>query len=250
MKQIWKQRLRRVPMLVPTYRHVRFLWRYWRSGSLVKNYLESHAVRKLQIGCGGNLLEGWPNTDLDPLAGAAFLDARKTLPFVDRTFDYIFTEHCIEHLKFSEGIRLLQECNRVLKPGGTLRIATPNLRFLIELYAENKTASQERYIRWTVETECPELGSSVKRLRSTDGLSLDTLVVNNFFRAWGHQFIYDRKLLAAVLRSCGFAQIRHCQPGQSEEENLRGLESHGLHISQEFNTLESMVVEATTAISK
>src|SRR5512146_1023223 len=34
---------------------------------VVAAYLATHSVRKLQIGCGGNLLSGWLNSDLNPV---------------------------------------------------------------------------------------------------------------------------------------------------------------------------------------
>jgi len=199
---------------------------------VIRRYLESHPIRRLHIGCGENLLPGWLNTDLFPVKGALFLDASKQLPFPARTLDYIFSEHLIEHLEYQDGVRLVQECHRVLKPEGRLRIATPDLRFLIELHAENKTELQQRYIRWAVDTFLP----------SMDGY-MDTFVINNFFTDWGHKFIYDEKTLRRVFENAGFVDIARFEVGQSADESLRGIEWHGRKIGDEFNALETMVLE-------
>jgi len=191
----------------------------------------------LQIGSGRNALKGWLNTDLNPTKEIVFLDATKKLPFDDCTFDYVFSEHIIEHLVYQDGIRLVQECYRVLKPRGKIRISTPDLRFLIELYAENKTELQERYIVWAVDYFLPDIG-----------IYLDTFVINNFFRDWNHKFIYDYKTLQNVLDKCGFINITRYNPGESDDKNLQGIESHGHHITDESNKLESMVLEGTKPV--
>src|SRR5437867_9832604 len=95
-------------------------------GAAIRSYLSSHAVRKLQLGAGTNPLAGWLNTDGYPASFRVLsVDAREPLPFSDETFDYVFSEHHIEHMTFHEGRRMLRECFRVLKPGGRIRVATP-----------------------------------------------------------------------------------------------------------------------------
>jgi SAM-dependent methyltransferase len=45
-------------------------------------------------------------------------------PFKDNSFDSIVAIHLIEHLK--DLIYFMEECHRIIKPGGTLYIETPN----------------------------------------------------------------------------------------------------------------------------
>jgi predicted SAM-dependent methyltransferase len=52
-------------------------------------------------------------------------------PFASDTFDFIFSEHMIEHVSHDDGAKMLAECHRVLKPGGHIRITTPDLAFLV-----------------------------------------------------------------------------------------------------------------------
>jgi predicted SAM-dependent methyltransferase len=200
---------------------------------MASNYLKYSQIRKLQIGSGVNILPGWLNTDLDPAKGIMSMDSTKRFPFGDCTFDYIFTEHCIEHFEYRVGMQQVQECYRVLKPGGRLRISTPDLRFLIELYNENKTELQKRYIVVVID----------KFIRDTKSYT-DTFVINNAFQAWGHKFIYDYKTLKSLLNKCGFIDIERYEAGESYDENLRDVESHGRVIGDDLNILESMVVEA------
>ena len=49
-----------------------------------------------------------------------------TLPFLDSSFSFIYSEHFFEHIWQDEAYSLFQECFRVLGPSGVLRIAVPD----------------------------------------------------------------------------------------------------------------------------
>ena len=71
-------------------------------GKIKQRYFSKNSVKKLHIGCGSNILDGWLNSDYyPPLASVLHLDATKRFPFEDNTFDYVFSEHVIEHIAFS-----------------------------------------------------------------------------------------------------------------------------------------------------
>jgi len=209
-------------------------WRRERTAA-IEAYLRTHVVRKLQIGAGGNVLPGWLNSDVSPLnSSVLFLDAKEPFPFEDCTFDYIFSEHFIEHISYVEGQSALRECYRVLKCGGRVRIATPNLNNIVALSTAPKGGAQEEYIRWSNAQFAPGLGSH-----------LAGFVLNNFFRLWGHEFIYDPDTMELALRTTGFSGFRWFAVGESEDDNLRGIEGHGRCTGEEMNRLETMVAEAT-----
>lgn len=197
----------------------------------IKRYFESNKVRKLQIGSGQNSLNGWLSTDINPTREILFLDARKKFPFGSETFDYIYSEHLIEHLEYRDGERFVQECFRVLKLGGKIRVSTPNLRSFFELYVADKTDIQNRYVAWVIDT--------FTNFRVHE----DTFVINNLFRSWGHKFIYDYKTIKAVLEKCGFVDVVQCGSGESSDPVLQKVELHGSAENVEFNRLDSLVVE-------
>ena len=197
-------------------------------------YLRAHSLRKLQIGSGPVSLPGWLNSDFYPVApNDIFLDATHPFPFANRTFDCIFTEHVIEHVTYPEGRAMLDECFRVLKPGGWIRLATPDLKKFVDLFSHPQDERQRRYIEWSVAQNHPQVETGS-----------ECFVLNSFVRNWGHQFIYDAPTLGAALRGAGFGALRPCRPGESQNPALRHLESHGQQIGEEFNEFETMVIEA------
>jgi hypothetical protein len=49
------------------------------------------------------------------------------IPFSDNSFDAVYHSHVLEHFNKIDGENLIKECFRVLKPGGVLRVAVPDL---------------------------------------------------------------------------------------------------------------------------
>jgi predicted SAM-dependent methyltransferase len=201
--------------------------------SFVQAYLNRHSNKKLHIGCQGMLLDSWLNIDIEPKhQDVVMIDATQSFPFRDREFNYVFTEHMIEHISFSDAQFMLKECYRVMKNDGIIRISTPNLRFLIGMYSDTLSEVQKQYLQY-----------SKKYLKEGVLLNSATLI-NNFFRDWGHQFIYDYDSMHYILNAAGFSEIKQVEVGYSEHAELTGLERHGREIGEEFNKLESMVIEA------
>ena len=80
----------------------------------------------LHLGSGFERKSGWINVDLVPMRAELHWDLRKRLPFPDASVDAIFHEHVLEHIPKRYGLTLSEECFRVLKPGGVLRVGVPN----------------------------------------------------------------------------------------------------------------------------
>jgi len=207
----------------------------------IQGYLHSNQVKKLQLGTSNSLMAGWLNTDLLPTRGdIVYLDATRRFPFKDGIFDYIYSEHTIEHISHQDAVSMLRECFRVLKAGGKIRMSTPDLKVLTSLHSEAKTTAQKYYIDFMAQRFIPDAD-----------LCKEVFVINNAFRAWGHQFLYDRQLLAHTMAKIGFQDITFYQPGASDDAHLRGIESHGTVMeSDEINQFEAFVIEAQTPHAK
>jgi len=207
---------------------------------MIDSYLRSHACRKLQIGAGRNLLKGWLNTDLFPASRkVVYLDATKPFPFTEATFDYAISEHQIEHITYVQGLFMLSEIHWVLKPGGKIRIATPDLKVYIDLYSPPYNDIQQSYMKWTVDRYLPKIGKYSA-----------PFVINNAFKSHGHQFLYDMRTLQEAMEQTGFVNIRQYEVGESDDENLRGVEGHQQIIgNEELNKFETMVLQGERPIS-
>jgi predicted SAM-dependent methyltransferase len=88
---------------------------------------------------------GWENidlyTELEHYAAAngykyRVHDLRTGLPYPTGGVDLIMMNHVFEHFSYEDGVKLLKECRRVLKPEtGALRLAVPDAKMLVCGYA-------------------------------------------------------------------------------------------------------------------
>ena len=101
-----------------------------------KNFPREKA-RFLNLACGAHYLKNdeWLNLDFQSrnkyVLGANLL---KPLPLHTNSFDLVYCSHFIEHLVEMDASKLLNEIFRVLKPGGTLRLVTPDMENLATTY--------------------------------------------------------------------------------------------------------------------
>jgi predicted SAM-dependent methyltransferase len=190
---------------------------------------------KLHLGCGANILDGWLNTDANtsPSEQISFLDVTQPFPFRDNSFDYVFSEHSIEHITYPQGFAMLRECFRVLRPGGQIRITTPDLHFLWKLYNPQLGEKEQcdHYVKWATQYFLPWAP-----------YYSPVFVINNFVRDWGHLFIYDSSTLSASMQSVGFVNITSHKIGHSDDVILRNLENVN-RLPDGFLQLESFTLE-------
>jgi predicted SAM-dependent methyltransferase len=173
---------------------LRHLWRTARKRINESRCRRLPAGGRLHVGCGPVHLDGWINIDVRRYPAVDFiLDVRDGLPFHDLRF--IFAEHFIEHLPFWEAQRFLSDCRSALAPDGVLRLSTPNLDWVFRSQYES-------------------------------GGVRDCFQLNQAFRGWGHQFLYNAETLAAVLRKAGFDGVEFRAYGESSHRELHGLERH------------------------
>jgi predicted SAM-dependent methyltransferase len=206
---------------------------------IIDNYFKDWVVAKFHIGAGGSWLEGWLNVDIEPLEERiAFMDVSRDFPLSSNSFQYVFSEHLLEHLDIPGQVKMLSECYRILKPGGRIRIATPNVDVLLSLRGD-KSEFAQRYISWSADEYFPQykaiLGTSVKS---------DIFVINNYFYSWGHKFIHNKETFKEILTHSGFKCIDEQLVNQSEHRVFAQLERHGTVIPKQYNEFETMVFEA------
>jgi predicted SAM-dependent methyltransferase len=197
---------------------------------VVSRYMKTHRVRKLQIGAHVFLLPGWLNSDLYPQSVSSIaLDATKTFPIPTATFDYVFSEHQMEHIPYEKAVGMLGECRRILRPGGKIRLALPSLDRMVELFQPARTDLQDQYVRYMSNLSWPTVQEPIP-----------CFAINSAFMDWGHRFIYDRATLRKTLEMAGFADVQFFTPGVSDDPNLTGIEAR----TTEMDLYETMVAQA------
>jgi predicted SAM-dependent methyltransferase len=91
----------------------------------------------LNMGCGSHFVSSEEWTNLDFVSTSEQVIAHNLLsgiPFPDHSFDLVYHSHVLEHFSKNDGKKLVEECYRVLKPGGIIRIAIPNLEEIAKNY--------------------------------------------------------------------------------------------------------------------
>lgn len=94
----------------------------------------------LNIGCGNHVAESneWINVDFaSNNPNVISHNLLNGIPFSENQFDLVYHSHVLEHFTKIDGMNLINECYRVLKQGGIIRIAIPNLEEIAKLYLEN-----------------------------------------------------------------------------------------------------------------
>jgi len=113
---------------------------------------------KINLGSGHWKLEDWVNVDIDResqpdvcanLAGG--------LPFANGVARLMHTEDFIDQLELEQAAEFLRECHRILIPGGVLRVLTPDMRKLAQLYLDDPQLfeSYDRFTRWQLDYMLP-----------------------------------------------------------------------------------------------
>jgi len=185
---------------------------------------------KLHLGAFDQIADGWINTDVTPhlfvarvpgLATllhavgkvndaryAAYRDGRfrrlryvnlnRRLPYRDASVAAIYSSHVFEHLHVDVAERTLAECHRVLKPGGVLRIAVPDLDHEVANY---DPVNPDAFL---------------------DGIFQGRAASDNrHARHWWH---YNAESLAARMHAAGFSDVAQCDYRQGRCPDLEQIE--------------------------
>lgn len=169
-----------------------------RTAKMHRRYLVKYKSfpSKLHFGCGSRKIEGWLNCDVHN----SDLDidlASGDLPFRQEQFDFIVSQHCIEHLWLVDELQpLINKMFSCLKPGGEIWLSCPDIEKIFKDYAETNGAGliNDRKIRF------PDY--------STHGYPSSYIINDLFHQGGGHKNLFDFKLLNSVLSKAGFSDCK------------------------------------------
>lgn len=104
-----------------------------------------HSGKFANLGCGPVFIDedNWVNLDYEPTAKKVIqADLLQTLPLASSSFDGVYSSHFIEHIPIDLVDGVLTECLRILKPGGVLRLVTPDLEEMCKSYIRYRQESE------------------------------------------------------------------------------------------------------------
>lgn len=178
--------------------------RHWVGNAIRNNRLQLPRVQRsgktiLDLGCGPNIHEHAINLDYLWRPGVDICwDVATGIPLPDKSMAGVFSEHCLEHFSLPNGLALMREAFRVLRPGGIIRIVVPDGGLYLDNYTHRKNGG---------DTEFP-----FEAKEHFQGTFVPMLSVNRVFyqdreSIAGHWTMYDADLLSLVLTKAGFEKI-------------------------------------------
>ena len=192
---------------------------------------------KLNLGCGNHAPDGWVNVDFSLGARLAKVpgfgqlnsklklfnldwddiivihDLTRPFPWSDDSVDIAYSSHTLEHMEREQGRAFLRECYRVLKPGGIIRIAVPDLSGIVREYTEGKLRADEFVDKLGVSYGEPGDGPLKSRLAP--------------LIRYPHRCMYDEQSLLGTMREIGF-KAGPRKPLDSDIEDIDKVEQRDL----------------------
>lgn len=189
-------------------------------------------MKLLNLGCGGARPQSdeWINLD-DLHSQLAIGEASRTnldtetnymnfvvgdapLPFEDGYFDGVIASHFFEHFPAKAGLSIMEDCRRVLKPGGILLVSVPDASYFRRIHGEDRKENWHRLFG-EGSMQCP---------------------IDTFFEValWfeQHEQIFTEDALWAYFRRARFEDDRISAPIGSEQENFSDLCENGAVLTE------------------
>jgi predicted SAM-dependent methyltransferase len=205
---------------------------------MIKDYSET--FNKFHLGCGIIFLKNylnigfWTNLEQNKLyenpngvqeTVLLNFDLTNGIPASDNSLDVVYHSHMLEHLTNTEGIQFLKECNRVLKPGATMRLLVPDLGAFSKKYMEKDDFFFDAYRK--------EALADDKVLYPTRGSVFMGMLHNH-----GHKMGYDFDTICHILNQTGFTDIRKTMFQESKLCDIKDIEPYA-----PLRAAESLCVE-------
>jgi predicted SAM-dependent methyltransferase len=148
-------------------------------------------MKALNLGCGRRFHADWENLDLFPVSLTVRAhDLRKGIPYPDGSLDVVYHSHILEHFPKPAALGLLRECHRVLKSGGVIRVAVPDLEQIARLYLEALAKASRGVPGWHENYEWMVLEMLDQAVRNRPGGSFLEYLRQDPIPNWS--FIYER----------------------------------------------------------
>lgn len=180
---------------------------------------------KLHLGCGKRSIPGFVHVDL---ADYPHVDHSRSVAdlsvFADQSAELIYASHVLEYFDRQEAVAVLAEWRRVLRRGGTLRLAVPDFSALVQLYQR------------TGDLSCI-LGPLFGRMVLARGNGQTEVIY--------HKTVYDFPSLRTLLEQSAFADVRPYDWRATIHKDYDDYsQAYFPHMDKEHGLLLSLNVEA------
>ncbi|HKQ03911.1 MAG TPA: methyltransferase domain-containing protein [Blastocatellia bacterium] len=177
---------------------------------------EAASLHLVNLGCGHRYHPEWINIDTAPQApGIIKHDLSRGIPLADASSDAIYHSAVLEHFRRSDALTFLRECLRVLRPGGIIRVAVPDLEKLCQLYLLKLEAALDGDTIAVHDYDWIMLEMFDQTVREDSGGEMI-----GFFRQYplpNEQFVYER------IGQEGREIVESLRAGASERPSKRGM---------------------------
>jgi predicted SAM-dependent methyltransferase len=136
-------------------------------------------------------MDGWTSVDMNDNC-ALTLNLTAPIPFPDNSVNMIYSSHVLEHFKYPELIKLLEECLRILKPGGSFSASVPNARIYLEAYYNPEGFNAEKFCGHKPAYHYNSKIDYVNYMAYMDG---------------HHKYMFDEENIVVILERAGFKHV-------------------------------------------
>jgi predicted SAM-dependent methyltransferase len=172
---------------------------------------------KLHLGCGKRFISGFVHIDAVDYPHVDHVATIDNLSFIQTdSVDLIYNCHVLEHFKRRDVNRVLREWQRVLKPGGTLRVSVPDFAKICEIYLRQNQLD----------------------------LVIGALFGRQDYLYNIHYNVFDFTSLSHSLEQVGFVEVRRYDWRRTEHADMDDFsQAYIPHMDKEHGTLISLNVE-------
>jgi SAM-dependent methyltransferase len=149
-------------------------------------------------------------------------DLTKGIPHAECSVDAIYASHLLEHLWPEDAEFLLNECYRVLKVDGVLRIVIPDLELLASRYLD-----RDRDFFGVEDGRVADGFMAWLRLRRRPRGGLPERLIRRAFRVEddGHRWMYDGASMSDRMVAAGFSEVEVVGYRQGRDAEVAALDS-------------------------
>ncbi len=194
--------------------------------------MSSVSEKSVQFGCGMRPGPSWVNYDVSPTlrlakipglkkllrlpdwsANVLYGDITRGLPIESGSCSRLYCDQVLEHLAREDVFAALQECRRLLSPGGVFRLFVPDLKAIASSYVKGDESSSAE---WFMET----IGLGFSSRPRTIGQRLREYMGNS-----RHLWAWDAHSMSAALKVAGFSKVKQVHYRDSGDPLFDELES-------------------------